>query len=150
MGSGRSCSSLSLMSPGTVASISSSCRSLVQDSKQHIVALQRRERERTGISSLKIRYNKVFGYYIEVTRSKLDAVPEEYVRKQTLVNAERFVTPEVKELEESILTAEQRQLELEAEYFVALQRRIVDHRQGLLDSGASRSPCSMCWCRWHR
>jgi DNA mismatch repair protein MutS len=111
------------------------CRSLARDSKRHIAALQSRERERTGIPSLKIRYNKVFGYYIEVTKANLDAVPDDYTRKQTLVNAERFVTPEIKELEEAILTAEQRQLELEAEYFAVLQRRIVEDRGRLLELG---------------
>ena len=108
------------------------CRSLAQDSKHHILQLQERERERTGIGSLKIRYNKVFGYYIEVTKSNLDAVPEEYTRKQTLVNAERFVTPEVKVLEEQILGAEERQLALEAEYYEALQAEVVSFRTPLL------------------
>jgi DNA mismatch repair protein MutS len=108
------------------------CRCLAQDSKHHILQLQERERERTGIGSLKIRYNKVFGYYIEVTKSNLDAVPEDYTRKQTLVNAERFITPEVKELEQQILGAEERQLVLEAEYYQALQAEVVAFRTTLL------------------
>ena len=68
-------------------------RSLARDSKRHILALETRERERTGISSLKIRYNKVFGYYLEITRANQERVPADYIRKQTLVNAERYVTP---------------------------------------------------------
>ncbi len=92
-------------------------RSLAQDSKRHILALEAREREASGIPSLKIRYNKVFGYYIEVTNANQHLVPERYLRKQTLVNAERYVTPEIKDLEDQILTAEERQLALEERYY---------------------------------
>lgn len=99
-------------------------RSLARDSKKHILALEAREREETGISSLKIRFNKVFGYYLEVTKANQHLVPEHYVRKQTLVNAERYITPEIKELEDQILTAEERQLALEEEYFSALVARV--------------------------
>ncbi len=101
------------------------CRSLARNSKQHILSLEARERERTGISSLKIRYNKVFGYYLEVTKANQHLVPEDYIRKQTLVNAERYITPEVKELEEQVLGAEERQLALEEEYYDRLLARIV-------------------------
>jgi DNA mismatch repair protein MutS len=111
------------------------CRSLANDSKKHVAAVQARERERTGIGSLKVSFNKVFGYYLEVTKANLEAVPEDYIRKQTLVNAERFITPELKELEERILTAEQRQFELEAERFEALQRQVVASRDALLALG---------------
>ncbi|HZI63854.1 MAG TPA: DNA mismatch repair protein MutS [Thermoanaerobaculia bacterium] len=100
------------------------CRSLARDSKRHILALEGRERERTGIASLKIRYNKVFGYYLEITKANQGRVPADYVRKQTLVNAERYVTPEIKDLEERILTAEGRQLALEAEHFARLRERV--------------------------
>src|SRR4029079_11201878 len=92
-------------------------RSLGRDSKRHILALEARERQRTGIASLKIRYNKVFGYYIEVSRANQHLVPDDFIRRQTLANAERFVTPEVKELEAAILGAEERQLALEEEHF---------------------------------
>jgi len=92
-------------------------RSLAQDSRQHILALQEAERSRTGIASLKIRYNKVFGYYLEVTKANQHLVPEAYIRKQTLVNAERYVTAELKDLEEKILAAEEEQLRLEDEHF---------------------------------
>jgi DNA mismatch repair protein MutS len=106
-------------------------RSLARDSKRHILALEARERERTGISSLKIRYNKVFGYYLEVTRANQERVPADYIRKQTLVNAERYVTPEIKELEEQILSAEERQIELEQRFFRELTGRIAAEAPGL-------------------
>ncbi len=74
------------------------CRDLARNSKQHILALEASEREATGIASLKIRYNRVFGYYLEVTKANQHLVPDHYVRKQTLVGAERYVTAEIKEL----------------------------------------------------
>ncbi len=107
-------------------------RSLARDSKQHILSLERRERERTGISSLKIRYNRVFGYYLEITKANQDLVPDDYVRKQTLVNAERYVTPELKELEEQILSAEERQIALEAEIFGRLREAVAAQAERLL------------------
>ncbi|HVT58761.1 MAG TPA: DNA mismatch repair protein MutS [Thermoanaerobaculia bacterium] len=106
-------------------------RSLTGDSKRHILALEARERERTGISSLKIRYNRVFGYYLEVTRANQDRVPADYIRRQTLVNAERYVTPEIKELEEQILAAEERQVALEHEHFECLRNSIASAAAGL-------------------
>ncbi len=112
-------------------------RSLARDSKQHILALEAREREATGIGSLKIRYNKVFGYYLEVTKANQHLVPEHYIRKQTLVNAERYITPEVKELEEQVLGAEERQLALEDEHYAALLARISVQSTGLLALAAT-------------
>ncbi len=106
-------------------------RSLARDSKRHILALEVRERERTGINSLKIRYNRVFGYYVEVTRAQQERVPDDYIRKQTLVNAERYVTPEIKQLEEQILSAEERQVALEREHFRRLTARIAAAGEGL-------------------
>jgi len=100
-------------------------RSLTRDSKRHILALEERERKTTGIGSLKIRYNRVFGYYVEVTKANSHLVPEHYIRKQTLVNAERYVTPEIKELEEKILSAEERQLALEDELYRRLVAEVV-------------------------
>jgi len=96
-------------------------RSLARDSKKHILALEARERERTGIGSLKIRYNRVFGYSIEISRANAGKVPAEYVRRQTLVNAERYVTPEIQELEARILGAEERQLDVERRLYEALR-----------------------------
>jgi len=89
----------------------------VREAKEWIASLERQERERTGIKTLKVGYNKVFGYYIEVTKANLEAVPPEYIRKQTLVNAERFITPELKEYEARILGAEERIQEIEARLF---------------------------------
>ncbi|MFQ6101691.1 MAG: DNA mismatch repair protein MutS [Anaerolineae bacterium] len=88
-----------------------------RDAKAWIANLEKEERERTGIKNLKVGYNKVFGYYIEVTKANLSAVPDEYIRKQTLVNAERFITPELKEYEALVLNAEERQAEVEARLF---------------------------------
>ncbi len=82
-----------------------------------LTSLEAQERARTKISNLKVRYNKVFGYYIEITRANLDQVPEDYVRKQTLVNAERFITPELKAFEDKVLYADDRRKEREAELF---------------------------------
>jgi DNA mismatch repair protein MutS len=95
-------------------------RELSRDGRGWIAALEARERERTGIASLKIRYNKVFGYYIEVSRPNLRLVPGDYQRKQTLVNGERFVTAELKEYESKVLGAEERLRALEAGLFAEL------------------------------
>ena len=89
-----------------------------------IAALEAKERERTGIDSLKVRYNQVFGYYIEITKANLAKVPADYQRKQTLVNAERFMTPELKELEERVTGAETKLLALEEDLFVQLRSLI--------------------------
>ena len=85
--------------------------------KAWVAGLERQERERTGIRTLKVGYNRVFGYYIEITKANLDAVPSDYVRKQTLVNAERYITPELKEQESLILNAEERRAELERQIY---------------------------------
>ena len=88
-------------------------RAIARDSKSILLQIEARERERTGISSLKIRFNSVFGYYIEVSKSNLAKVPADYIRKQTLVNAERFITPDLKELEEKIVGAEEKSIAIE-------------------------------------
>ncbi len=90
-----------------------------------IAALQARERERSGIGSLKVGFNRVFGYYLEVTKANLDRVPDDYVRKQTLANAERFFTPELKEWEERVFGADERLKALESELFVRLRSELV-------------------------
>ncbi|MGB2880091.1 MAG: DNA mismatch repair protein MutS [Candidatus Omnitrophota bacterium] len=99
-------------------------RDILTNSKAWLSKLQKREIERTGISSLKVGYNKIFGYHIEVTNANLDAVPPDYVRKQTLTNAERFITPELKEYESKIIGAEERIKEVECEIFCRLRARI--------------------------
>jgi len=115
-------------------------RSLARDSKKHILALEARERERTGIGSLKIRYNRVFGYSIEISRANAAKVPSDYVRRQTLVNAERYVTPEIQELEARILGAEERQLAVERRLFEALRSAAGEaaRRLGVLGSAVAR------------
>jgi DNA mismatch repair protein MutS len=100
-------------------------RGLSSTGRQRIAAIEERERERTGIGSLKVRFNSVFGYYIEVTRANSKAVPADYERKQTLVNAERFTTPELKELEVKILTAQERSGEIERRVFAELRRQLL-------------------------
>jgi DNA mismatch repair protein MutS len=96
-------------------------RELATNAKTFIANLQARERQRTGIEKLRIGFNRVFGYYIEVPKSAMDRVPDDYFRKQTLVNSERFVTPEIKEYEEKILGAEERIVKLEQELFSELR-----------------------------
>ena len=97
-------------------------RAISRDGKTWIAQIELQERQRTGIDSLKVRYNQVFGYYIEVTKANLSRVPALYVRKQTLVNAERFITPELKALEDKVLGAEDRIRALEYELFDGLRR----------------------------
>ncbi len=97
---------------------------LAAGGRQWIASLEARERERTGIKGLKVGYNRVFGYYIEVTRSQLHLVPPEYERRQTLTGAERFVTPELKEMEARILTAQERAEQLQAELLDDLRRKV--------------------------
>ncbi|HJV66102.1 MAG TPA: DNA mismatch repair protein MutS [Geomonas sp.] len=92
-------------------------RAISREGKGFIARLEAKEKGRTGISSLKIRYNKVFGYYIEVTKANVSAIPEDYIRRQTLANAERYITPELKEYEEKVLGAEERIRDLEFSLF---------------------------------
>ena len=100
--------------------------------REGLQAIELRERERTGISSLKIKYNSVFGYYIEVTRTHLERVPDDYVRKQTVANAERFVTPELADYEAKILNADDRRIALELEIFTALREDVAASAARLL------------------
>ncbi len=97
-------------------------RTISTTGRQSIAAIEERERQRTGIGSLKVRYNSVFGYYIEITKANLALAPADYERKQTLVNAERFTTPELKEYERKILTAHDRSIEIEKRIFAELRR----------------------------
>jgi DNA mismatch repair protein MutS len=99
-------------------------RSLRRDGRKWIAELEAGEKKATGINSLKVGYNRVFGYYIEVSKANLASVPEVYIRKQTLTNGERYITEELKEYEEKILGAEERILEIERELFEELRRRI--------------------------
>ncbi len=99
-------------------------REIGREGKKWIVHLEAEERMKTGISSLKVRYNQVFGYYIEVTKSNLSLVPDHYIRKQTLVNAERFITPELKEFEAKVLGAEEAICQLEYRLFEEIQKKV--------------------------
>ncbi len=99
-------------------------RAVSRSGKTLIAQIEKRERERTGIGSLKVRYNKVFGYYIEVTRPNLPQVPADYVRKQTLVNSERFLTPELKDYEEKVLHAEERIGQIEHRLFLEVREAV--------------------------
>jgi DNA mismatch repair protein MutS len=111
-------------------------RSVRDGARDFIASLQVRERERTGIGSLKVGFNKVFGYYLEVTKSNLDRVPDDYVRKQTLTNGERYFTPELKEWEEKVFGAEDRINHLEVELFSDVREQISDAVPRLQDAGA--------------
>ncbi len=101
----------------------------IKEARKYIASLQKIERDRTGIPSLKVGYNRVFGYYIEITRSHLDKIPGDYIRKQTLVNGERFITQELKEKEDLILAAEEKIFSLEERLF----NELVDKIAGLLE-----------------
>jgi DNA mismatch repair protein MutS len=101
-------------------------RELSRSGRQALASIEERERARTGIGSLKVRFNNVFGYYLEVTKANAKAVPADYERKQTLVNAERFTTPELKEYETKILTAQERSGEIERRIFEELRRQLLE------------------------
>lgn len=107
------------------------------EGKQWVADLQVSEQERTGISSLKIKYNAVFGYFIEITKSHLDKVPAEYTRKQTMANAERFITPELKEMENKILGADERLKALEYEEFLNLRETVLEHLDAIQETAAA-------------
>jgi len=107
-------------------------KSSSQDARDWIANLESHERRRTGIASIKVSYNKVFGYYIEVSNAQADKVPDDYIRKQTLVNAERYITPELKEYETRVLNAEEEILAAERELFADICRRVAAHQATLL------------------
>ncbi len=112
-------------------------RSAMRDGKNWIAQLQQDEMARTGISSLKVRFNSVFGYYIEVTKSNLDKVPADYIRKQTVASGERFITPALKEMEGKILGAEERSVKLEYELFQRVREQALEQLPRLQQSAAA-------------
>jgi DNA mismatch repair protein MutS len=105
----------------------------VRQSREWIANLEAEEKKRTGIKTLKVGYNKIFGYYIEISRGQAKLAPADYIRKQTLVNAERFITPEMKEYETQVLNAEERIREIEARLFRDVCSRVTARRSALLD-----------------
>jgi DNA mismatch repair protein MutS len=113
------------IAPGVDAELDD-LRTVSTSGRQSIAAIEERERARTGIGSLKVRYNSVFGYYIEITKANLAMAPADYERKQTLVNAERFTTPELKEYEVKILTAHDRCIEIEKRIFADLRKNVLE------------------------
>ncbi len=110
-------------------------RQITRDSKLWLLELEKKERERSGIKSLKISFNKVFGYYLEVTKANLGLIPDNYIRRQTLVNSERFVTEELKAKEASILNAEEKLMQVEYELFEKLRLEVVQYIQELQQTG---------------
>lgn len=106
-------------------------RAITRDGKSGLVQIQKEEREKSAIPSLKLGYNKIFGYYFEVTRTHQEKVPEYFIRKQTLVNAERYITPILKEYEEKILGAEEKIAELEYRLFQEIREKVATHRKAI-------------------
>ena len=124
-------------------------RSVSTSGRQAIAAIEDRERQRTGIGSLKVRYNSVFGYYIEITKANLALAPADYERKQTLVNAERFTTPELKEYERKILTAHDRSIEIEKRIFAELRKFVLESAGRIRRSSAAVAEADLLACFAH-
>jgi DNA mismatch repair protein MutS len=124
-------------------------RSISSSGRQAIAAIEDRERQRTGIGSLKVRYNSVFGYYIEITKANLALAPMDYERKQTLVNAERFTTPELKDYERKILTAHDRCIEIEKRIFAELRKFVLESAGRIRRSSAIVAEADLLACFAH-
>ncbi|MGA2608331.1 MAG: DNA mismatch repair protein MutS [Terriglobia bacterium] len=137
-----------LIRPGYSAELDELC-GLSQNSKRLVALIESRERERTGIASLKVRFNSIFGYYIEVSKPNLHLAPADYERKQTLVNAERFTTPELKELEAKILDAEERSQTLERELFVAIRGQVAAEARRIRQTAAVLAELDVLACFAH-
>ena len=124
-------------------------RTISKTGKQQIAAIEERERQRTGIGSLKVRYNSVFGYYIEITKANMALAPADYERKQTLVNAERFTTPELKEYERKILSAHERCIEIEKRIFAELRRSVLEAAGRIKRTSAAVAEADLLACFAH-
>jgi DNA mismatch repair protein MutS len=124
-------------------------RSISSSGRQAIAAIEDRERQRTGIGSLKVRYNSVFGYYIEITKANMALAPADYERKQTLVNAERFTTPELKEYERKILSAHDRCIEIEKRIFAELRKFVLESAGRIRRSSAAVAEADLLACFAH-
>ena len=118
--------------------------------KEWVAALEQTERTRLNIQSLKVGYNKVFGYYIEVRNTHSDKVPPDYIRKQTLTNAERYITPELKEYESLIFNADERRLALEQQLFRSVCGELTARRRQRSVAWQRGWPCWMCTRRWRK
>lgn len=110
---------------------------ILRDGKKMILDLEASERERTGIARIKVGFNRVFGYYFEISRGQLSEVPDYFIRKQTLVNAERFITPELKEFENKVMGAQEKQLELEYQLFTDIRQQVAAHSTRILQAAAT-------------
>ena len=108
---------------------------ITRDGKSWLINLEKQEKERTGITALKVRYNKVFGYYLEIPKTRLNSVPDHYIRKQTLVNAERYITEELKTFEEKVINAEDKRAEMEFNILNAIKTLVIDKNDGLEAAG---------------
>jgi len=124
-------------------------RDLSRNSKQYLAQIEQRERQRTGISSLKVKFNSVFGYYLEVSKANLQLVPQDYERKQTLVNAERFTTPELKEYEAKILDAQEKIVEIERRLFAELRSNIAGEARRIRHTALALAEVDVLACFAH-
>ena len=124
-------------------------RDLSRNSKQYLAQVETRERERTGIGSLKVKFNSIFGYYIEISKANLHLSPADYERKQTLVNAERFTTPELKEYESKILDAQERIVEIERRLFAELRSAIVSEAKRIRQTALALAEVDVLGCLSH-
>jgi len=124
-------------------------RELSKNGKQFLAAMEQRERERTGINSLKVRFNSVFGYYLEISKANLQLVPPDYERRQTLVNAERFSTPELKEYEAKILDAQEKIVEIERRMFTELRTAIAAEARRIRQTALALAEVDVLTCFAH-
>ena len=124
-------------------------RDLSRNSKQYLAKVEQRERERTGIGSLKVKFNSIFGYYIEISKANLHLSPSDYERKQTLVNAERFTTPELKEYESKILDAQEKIVEIERRLFAELRSAIAAEAKRIRQTALALAEVDVLGCLAH-
>ena len=124
-------------------------RDLSRNSKQYLAQVEQRERERTGIGSLKVKFNSIFGYYIEISKANLHHAPNDYERKQTLVNAERFTTPELKEYESKILDAQEKIVEIERRLFAELRSAIAAEAKRIRQTALALAEVDVLACLAH-
>jgi|tagenome__1003787_1003787.scaffolds.fasta_scaffold20985700_2 DNA mismatch repair protein MutS len=137
-----------VMQPGLDAALDE-LRDLSRNSKQFIAQIEQRERSRTGISSLKVKFNSVFGYYFEISKANLHLAPADFERKQTLVNAERFTTPELKEYEAKVLDAQEKIVEIERRLFAELRTEVATHARRIRQTALALAEVDVLTCFAH-